>query len=70
VATEVFPIARAPSSQYLDATDGEMIPFDPPVTCSDEVQSPAAGGREPILANFRVLARTNALLRTVIPDQD
>ena len=54
------------SACEFDAMDGETVHFESAVTLEDGVLNPAAGARERILANFRVLARTNAVLRAAV----
>ena len=69
VTTEVSPVPGMQSSRYSDAADIEPIAFEPSVTWTpDSLTSSTAETRDPILANFRVLARTNALLRAVLND--
>jgi hypothetical protein len=44
--------------------DSEVVYFDPPATWATDFLGSRAKTSDHILANFRVLARTNAILRT------
>jgi hypothetical protein len=63
---EGSPVCGACISRDSFAADSETVAFEPPVAWRTDYLNSRAETRDPILANFRVLARTNALLRAVL----
>ena len=65
MVTEAPTVLRLPSWRPWRATDNDDFPVSGTLTESEQPLELDPDPRERILANFRVLARTNVLLRTV-----